>query len=241
MCASWQGYYGNFGNHPHRVPTPADPWELAAQIAERPTDVAAWQRELAGAVAAAASPDAAAVSLCRLGNPAGATPVVAPLAQAPAGRRLVESLLPRVTAAGLEVAWAVSSATELGMIGRFLTSEEGMVAGWIVLLTRAPAHQRLTEIRGPFERLCRAAQVAVRGALAMAAAMGARYSRVSPASLSAREMEVANLAAGGFSDLNIATRLAISEGTVGRHLHSIYRKLGIGSRMQLSELLCIAA
>jgi DNA-binding NarL/FixJ family response regulator len=127
------------------------------------------------------------------------------------------------------------------MIGRFLRSEEGIIAGGIVLLTRAPLHQRASEVAAPLARVGQAAETALRGALAMAAALGARFPRISLATLSGREREVAALAAGGFSDVNIGARLGISEGTVGRHLHSIYRKLGIGSRMALSDLLGGAA
>ena len=50
------------------------------------------------------------------------------------------------------------------------------------------------------------------------------------------EREVAHLAAGGLSDVNISTRLSISESIVGRHLHNIFRKLGVGSRLELNDL-----
>jgi DNA-binding CsgD family transcriptional regulator len=41
----------------------------------------------------------------------------------------------------------------------------------------------------------------------------------------------------GFSDLNIAAQLDISEGTVGWHLNRIYKKLKVHSRVELSKLL----
>jgi DNA-binding CsgD family transcriptional regulator len=56
-------------------------------------------------------------------------------------------------------------------------------------------------------------------------------------SLTAREKEVAMLAAEGFSALNIAAQLGVSELTVRSHLRSIYRKLGIGSQAELQSLL----
>lgn len=52
--------------------------------------------------------------------------------------------------------------------------------------------------------------------------------------LSSRESEVAGLAAGGFSDRQIAARLIVSVRTVESHLASAYRKLGVSSRAELS-------
>jgi DNA-binding NarL/FixJ family response regulator len=49
--------------------------------------------------------------------------------------------------------------------------------------------------------------------------------------LSARELEVLSLAAKGLSNIQIASRLYISEGTVKRHLTNIYAKLGVVSRV----------
>ena len=48
--------------------------------------------------------------------------------------------------------------------------------------------------------------------------------------LSAREAEVLRLAAEGLSDAQIAGSLHLSRRTVGNHLSSVYRKLGVGSR-----------
>jgi len=51
--------------------------------------------------------------------------------------------------------------------------------------------------------------------------------------LSARETEVAALAADGFSVVAIAHRLGIAESTVSSHLKRVYRKLGVCSRVEL--------
>jgi DNA-binding CsgD family transcriptional regulator len=53
--------------------------------------------------------------------------------------------------------------------------------------------------------------------------------------LSAREREIAQLAAGGRSNLEIARELSITHKTVEKHLGSAYRKLGISSRAQLGS------
>jgi predicted ATPase/DNA-binding CsgD family transcriptional regulator len=52
-----------------------------------------------------------------------------------------------------------------------------------------------------------------------------------PASLSAREVEVLKLVAKGLTNPQVAGELFISPRTVDRHLNSIYRKLGVGSRV----------
>lgn len=50
------------------------------------------------------------------------------------------------------------------------------------------------------------------------------------AGLTAREVEVLGLLAGGLSDLQIAEKLVLSPHTVHAHISSIYSKLGITSR-----------
>jgi DNA-binding CsgD family transcriptional regulator len=55
--------------------------------------------------------------------------------------------------------------------------------------------------------------------------------------LTAREREVATLAARGLSSRAIAERLVISARTVENHLHHAYRKLGVAGRAELASLL----
>jgi DNA-binding NarL/FixJ family response regulator/tetratricopeptide (TPR) repeat protein len=54
---------------------------------------------------------------------------------------------------------------------------------------------------------------------------------------SAREREIAMLAAGGQSNVEIARALSISYKTVEKHLGSLYAKLGVSSRTQLAPAL----
>lgn len=64
-----------------------------------------------------------------------------------------------------------------------------------------------------------------------------RRGAVSPSaagSLTPRELEVVRLVAEGLRNKEIGERLMISEGTVKIHLHSIYEKLQIGGRVELS-------
>lgn len=53
--------------------------------------------------------------------------------------------------------------------------------------------------------------------------------------LSAREKEIVRLAAEGLRNLAIADRLGITTGTVKAHMHNIYEKLGVTSRVELAN------
>ena len=236
---------------------PTDPWTRALRVAESACDGVAWPERLAQAIEAAVRPDVAGVFLCPLGNMLRATSAMAPRTSASLGLRLVEDILPRMHRAGLDTPWEIFRAdsdsgqhsvmkplhTELlapagfrGLVGEFLRSSDGMVAGWLAVFTHEPGERRRLEIAAPLVRVCHTAEGVLRSAITIAARLGARFPKISP-DLSERECEVARLAAKGFTDLNIAKSLAISEGTVGRHLHNIYRKLGVSSRIELGELL----
>jgi len=54
-----------------------------------------------------------------------------------------------------------------------------------------------------------------------------------PVPLTARELEVASLAAGGWTNKQIAARLGTSARTVGNQLQRVYDKLGIHDRAKL--------
>ena len=55
-----------------------------------------------------------------------------------------------------------------------------------------------------------------------------------PHGLTAREVEVLRLVAGGSSNREVADALVVSEHTVARHLQNIYAKLGVSSRTAAS-------
>ncbi|HWE82465.1 MAG TPA: helix-turn-helix transcriptional regulator [Gaiellaceae bacterium] len=54
--------------------------------------------------------------------------------------------------------------------------------------------------------------------------------------LSHREAQVARLAIEGVTNPEIGARLQIASGTVKKHLENIYRKLGVGGRLELAAL-----
>ena len=55
--------------------------------------------------------------------------------------------------------------------------------------------------------------------------------------LTAREHEIAGLAARGLSNREIADRFVVSVRTVDNHLHNAYTKLGITQRADLAAIL----
>jgi DNA-binding CsgD family transcriptional regulator len=57
------------------------------------------------------------------------------------------------------------------------------------------------------------------------------------AGLTAREADVAGLAARGASNAEIACRLSLGQATVKTHLTRVYTKLGVRTRTQLAVLL----
>jgi DNA-binding CsgD family transcriptional regulator len=84
------------------------------------------------------------------------------------------------------------------------------------------------------------AQPLVEHAQAELAAAGARPARVvlsGAESLTPNERRVAELAAEDMADKEIAEALFVTPRTVEVHLSTVYRKLGIGSRSELSEVL----
>ncbi len=51
--------------------------------------------------------------------------------------------------------------------------------------------------------------------------------------LTPKQLEVARLASRGLPNERIASDLAITVGTVKLHLHQVYKKLGINTRVEL--------
>ncbi len=54
--------------------------------------------------------------------------------------------------------------------------------------------------------------------------------------LTARELQIVEMVAAGLRNREIGEKLFISEGTVKIHLHKIYEKLGVSSRIELTLL-----
>ena len=96
------------------------------------------------------------------------------------------------------------------------------------------ARSELATARDGFERLG-AGPWAQRAATELAATGATRQSGI--ASLTPQEREIAQLAATGMTNREIATRLYMSHRTVSSHLYRIFPKLGITSRAALRDAL----
>ena len=112
-----------------------------------------------------------------------------------------------------------------------------------VLGVRLDAAEAAAQAAGAFARTGRAQHAtaaAQRSAALARQCPGARTPglllAVGPQALTAREQEVAGLAARGWTTAQIAEALVVSVRTVDNHLHRAYGKLGVSSRQELSGL-----
>lgn len=86
----------------------------------------------------------------------------------------------------------------------------------------------------PRDELLRAVRATARGeavlAPSAAAVLMSRVRRPAPGPLSAREIEVLQLVAGGATNREAAAKLFLTEATIKSHLLNIYAKLGVNDR-----------
>ena len=153
---------------------------------------------------------------------------------------------PSATAAAL-----LAAGSDLGRLERAVTiarsSPRRVLLGQaLIALGRAQRHfgQRraaraaLGEALALAERLrCTPLVAQARDELRVAGARPRREALSGPASLTPAERRVANTAAAGWSNREIAARLFLSPKTVEMHLGRAYRKLDIGSRGELPNAL----
>jgi DNA-binding NarL/FixJ family response regulator len=110
----------------------------------------------------------------------------------------------------------------------------GVLAAAISIRDRAAATQTLDEALATFKacganwHLERAREI-----LPALPGQGSSAIRAVESQLTARELQVARLAAKGLSNRDIAARLFVSTRTVENHLHRVYSKLGISTRKEL--------
>ncbi len=122
-----------------------------------------------------------------------------------------------------------------GYVVGFLAAPDGRVLGSICLGSRSDSRSFLARVRAPLTELVALATRTATGAIALARGFETPTNEHlrSLAFLTGREREIAELLCAGLSDLNIGSRLEISEHTVGTHVTRIYRKLGVHSRSAL--------
>jgi sigma-54 dependent transcriptional regulator, acetoin dehydrogenase operon transcriptional activator AcoR len=116
--------------------------------------------------------------------------------------------------------------------GRPATSELCMTSGIMVMATCVPVSDGSVTIGG-LVRIAASSRIRVDGADVgrLGDEPGFGWQRLTDS-----EMRVAELVAEGMTNGEVARRLFLSHHTVDFHLRQIYRKLGIGSRVQLAWL-----
>ncbi|HUC32784.1 MAG TPA: helix-turn-helix transcriptional regulator, partial [Ilumatobacteraceae bacterium] len=122
------------------------------------------------------------------------------------------------------------SGAELADLGYELLAAEAWTSA-------ATGHRRDGDSRASSAALAKAASLAARceGAVTVERIGAALYAPVVP--LSAREREIALMAADGLSNQDIAERLVVSVRTVANHLQNAYVKLGVNRRSDLRDAL----
>ncbi|GAA1327275.1 AAA family ATPase [Pseudonocardia xinjiangensis] len=99
------------------------------------------------------------------------------------------------------------------------------------------AQALLTSAANTFERLGAQPWAARANRELRASGYGVRQADIGGSTLTSQERAIADLAASGLSNKQIAERLYLSHRTVGAHLYRIYPKLGISSRAALRDAL----
>lgn len=166
-----------------------------------------------------------AVDLVRLGAPGpglAAMASVPPLDEAVELRRHVVEQAATGDGAALEQAAAALAAR--GWLP--------LAADWAALA--AAAHRRAGDAAAA-ERCLAAARTHAGACQGLATPLVRDLVARSP--LSRREREVADLAAGGWSNRRIAAHFVLSERTVENHLYRAFAKLGIATRQELADIL----
>lgn len=169
------------------------------------------------------------VDLVRFGQPEIAVPALADVA----GQ--VDSAYVATLAA---YARATASGDAAGL--EYLT---GQLGGYEADLVAAEAATRAAELFARHGRRRRAEQLSAVARQHATECEGVRSPALTtlPTQLTAREAEVARLAAQQATSDEIARRLGVSRRTVDNHLAAVYTKLGINRRTELSRVLGLAA
>ncbi len=224
----------------------ASRWRNAVTTAGRVTPAQRWRTELAENVRDAAGASSFAAVLTSASGQLGRVQLdCAPFDFSPVMQRIV-AFAPRIEAAGegwefairahglvytpLECAIHTDIAADINDKVLIPAGVHGYVVSWLVDPTRgflgsiimgATARSRtfFADTEGPLVDVCTAAASTLSSAIDLAEACGARFP-ASPtrwsAGLTARQAQIASLAADGLSNLNVASRLGISEQTVSR-------------------------
>lgn len=159
-------------------------------------------------------------------------PVVADVAQGVCDLLSVEGLVLSVAAASPVGASGREEVLQLAERALEATAVDGRVAPWIDLGTAAVEPLEAAVRAGRASRDALAHAAVVLGAVQQdRASAGAR----SPSELSERELTVLRLLAAGQSNQQIAEALFLAVGSVKKHTHNIFAKLGVANRTQAAQ------
>ena len=234
-------------------------WHACYALAERRLPDEDWRHELAASLREAAGVAFAAVHTCPPGRASELTHAAFPVGYADVMRAVRERFLPGIETCGegdryavanfgrvyapLEVAKYTPLATEMrallasadvhGYVVSFLGEADGSYDGVVVLGDATPSSALLERCGPGLLGIAAVAERANADRRRVASLTGS--SEAIAQQLTRREREVAELLAGGYSSLNVAARLGISEQTVAVHTRAIYRKLGVHSRVDLAR------
>jgi DNA-binding CsgD family transcriptional regulator len=140
-------------------------------------------------------------------------------------RREAAELLDQAAGGFREAAWPLFEGRSLALLGTVsASSDRGRAAG--ALESAAAAFEACGAVVRRDHALAQLSSLSTRGRRKTADVAG-------PGALSAREREVATLAAKGCSAREIAGQLFIGERTVETHLANAYAKLGVASKVEL--------
>jgi DNA-binding CsgD family transcriptional regulator len=238
------------------------PWWAVARAVDQVGPAARWRESVAAELHRAAGGHHALVFTCPLNRPERGAFAVSPRAYGPLNERLMGEYMPDLARSGegwprlyqrCGVVCPVMTALDgvpvaeglrrdllepagvAGYLCAFLVTPREDLAGWFVLATRRPEAEVLAEVAAPLRSVAERAAAMLAGALDLAESCGATFPAPAScdASLSPRERQVLALVTKGFSDVNVAAHLSITEATVGSHLTRIFRKLRVHSRVEL--------
>lgn len=130
-------------------------------------------------------------------------------------------------------AWSGQDATGLDEVSRTWERLGDLLAAGDAAAQAADVHRRAGRQGSALSAAARAAQLAQRSGARTSALVAAEH----PLPLTAREREIATLAARGLSNRDIAERLTVSVRTVEGHLYRAGHKLGISDRAGLADIL----
>jgi DNA-binding CsgD family transcriptional regulator len=244
-------------------------WADALEVARAVAPAAEWRAELARRLRVAADGSFAAVMTCAPGDWLRLRHDADPMELGRLVERIQRDYLPRIEQAGEDWRFALRThgpvyapvetarfrplAGELreevlrpagidGYVAAFFTiGDPPCIVGLTAIGAGDSSAALLKRAAAPLREVVCAASNTLGSALSLAEGCFALAGDAGQLDkLTARERQIALLSARGFSNVNAAAQLGISEATVSVHLRRIYTKLGVHSRVELATIVGIS-